>query len=331
MNNFAFGFDRMHTWLALAHSQTPVDIVPEHEVAEGELDKYRVCYLSGPNLSRVAADKLKTWVEAGGSLWLTAGAASRDEFNRPLDTLSAILPVERGELVVHEPFQSSGLFLHYLAKRDEARIGNGEEVSKTVLECLSVKQTLTLKPDVASDKFAQFQDGSLAASFATVGRGRVYVLGFLPGLSYIKPALLHRAGLMEKAKQVELGNAAWTPEEWIEAELLTRSYNPWRFPTDIRDALLLPVRQANVAVALSCDTPLVDAVALPCEQGVLISLANYTLRPIPQLKLTLKTSKRPKRVESIHQGPIPFEHSPKDAIQFTLPLNASDWIKVPYE
>ncbi len=184
MNNFAFGFDRMHTWLALAHSQTPVDIVPEHEVAEGQLEKYRICYLSGPNLSRAAAEKLKTWVEAGGSLWLTAGAASRDEFNRPLDTLSAILPVERGELVVHEPFQASGLFLHHLAKRDEARIGNGEEVSKTVLECLSVKQTLTRKPGVASDMFAQFQDGSLAASVATVGRGRIYVLGFLPGLSW---------------------------------------------------------------------------------------------------------------------------------------------------
>ncbi len=154
-----------------------------------------------------------------------------------------------------------------------------------------------------------------------------------PGLSYIKPALLHRAALMEKAKQVELGNAAWTPEESLEAELLTRSYNPWRFPTDIRDALLLPVRQANVAVALTCDTPLVDAVALPCEQGVLISLANYTLSPIPQLKLTLKTSKRPKRVESIHQGPIPFEQKPVEqspdyALQFVLPLNASDWIKV---
>ncbi len=48
MNNFSYGFDRMHTWLALTHAQTPVDIVPEYEVAEGQLAKYRVCYLSGP-------------------------------------------------------------------------------------------------------------------------------------------------------------------------------------------------------------------------------------------------------------------------------------------
>ena len=107
MNNFSYGFDRMHTWLALTHAQTPVDIVPEHEVAEGQLAKYRVCYLSGPNLTQAAAVKLKAWVEAGGTLWLTAEAASRDEFNRPLDTLTALLPAERGELVVRSPTPSA--------------------------------------------------------------------------------------------------------------------------------------------------------------------------------------------------------------------------------
>ena len=49
MDNFAYGFDRMHTWLALAHAQVPVDIVPEREIER--LDGYKVCYLSGPNLT----------------------------------------------------------------------------------------------------------------------------------------------------------------------------------------------------------------------------------------------------------------------------------------
>ncbi len=107
-SNVAFGFDRMHTWLALTHAQTPVDIVPEREF--DRLDQYRVCYLSGTNLTRAAATKLRGWVEAGGTLWLTAGAASRDEFNRSLDTLATLLPVERGELVTHEAFHSAGRF-----------------------------------------------------------------------------------------------------------------------------------------------------------------------------------------------------------------------------
>jgi hypothetical protein len=81
--NLAYGFDRMHTWLALAHDQVPVDVVHETQAAADALKGYKVCYLSGRNLAQDAAEKLKQWVSEGGTLWLTAGAATRDEFNRP--------------------------------------------------------------------------------------------------------------------------------------------------------------------------------------------------------------------------------------------------------
>ena len=55
-SNLAFGFDRMHTWLALMHAQVPVDIVSEREI--DLLDRCKVCYLSGPNLTGAAAKKL---------------------------------------------------------------------------------------------------------------------------------------------------------------------------------------------------------------------------------------------------------------------------------
>ena len=107
-DNLAYGFDRMHTWLALAHAQIPVDILSERDVTDGELARYKVCYLSGPNLTRAAAAKLRAWVEAGGTLWITAGAASRDEFNsfnRPLDELSSLLAAHREAAATLESFQ----------------------------------------------------------------------------------------------------------------------------------------------------------------------------------------------------------------------------------
>lgn len=329
MDNFAFGFDRMHTWLALTHAQVPVDIVPEHEAALGQLANYRVCYLSGPNLTRAAAEKLKEWVNAGGTLWLSAGAAMRDEYNRPLDTISSLLPVQREPLVVHEPFQGSGLFLNYLAKRDEVLMSN--KAKQPTVECLSVTQALVPKPGAQSEVLGLFKNGSPAALAAPVGRGRINVLGFLPGLSYVKPALVHRAALAQKALQVEQGKAIWTDEESREAELLTRSYNAWQFPTDIREALLLPVRQANVKPHLICDYPLVDAVALPCEQGQLISLANYTLRPIEQLGLQLKPARKVTGIESVHRGTVPFTQTSDGTIRLSLPLAANDWLKVTCE
>ena len=85
-----------------------MDIVPEREIER--LDHYKVCYLSGPNLTRAAATKLREWVAAGGTLWLTAGAAQRDEFNRPLDLLGVSFVVERGELASLEPIRIRGNF-----------------------------------------------------------------------------------------------------------------------------------------------------------------------------------------------------------------------------
>src|SRR5207253_192891 len=112
--NLAYGFDRMHTWLALAHAQIPVDIVSEADVADGRLAGHRVCYLSGLNLTRAAADRLAAWVRAGGTLWLTAGAAARDEYDRPLTALNDLLPARRTAAVDARPHRASGRTLQNL-------------------------------------------------------------------------------------------------------------------------------------------------------------------------------------------------------------------------
>ena len=89
-DNLAYGFDRMHTWLALAHAQVPVDIVSERQVERrARSTATRSATSAGPNLTRAAAEKLKDWVQRGGTLWLTAGAAARDEYDRPLDVLTS--------------------------------------------------------------------------------------------------------------------------------------------------------------------------------------------------------------------------------------------------
>ncbi len=119
--NLAYGFDRMHTWLALAHAQIPVDVVSERQVSEGLLEGYQVCYLSGPNLARPAADKLKAWVRGGGTLWLTAGAASLDEYNRPLTALEELVPAARQPASEPQKFTSSGRYLTALSPQDEDR------------------------------------------------------------------------------------------------------------------------------------------------------------------------------------------------------------------
>ncbi|MCC7419365.1 MAG: hypothetical protein IT428_03695 [Planctomycetaceae bacterium] len=355
--NFAFGFDRMHTWLALTHAQIPVDIIPEREIER--LDQYKVCYLSGPNLTRAAAARLRQWVEAGGTLWLTAGAAERDEYNRPLELFGKLCSVERGELVTLEPYQSSGKFLSYLNAHDTVNWGDQQ------LEVLSVKQSQkvagltssdsenspskTSPTETAAQVLASFKDGQPAAIVSRAGKGRMYSLGFLPALSYIRPALLARRPLEQKAdadriaaeklaaaavdQPLATSAAVSSPDSltvraYSDGELLKRSHNPWLYPAGIRDRLLDPVRAAGISPALACDIPLIDAVALPCEQGTLIALSNHTLQPLKRIELRLKTEKPVTRVESVRKGPIEVIAQEDGVIRFRLPLDASDFVTV---
>jgi hypothetical protein len=112
---------------------------------------------------------------------------------------------------------------------------------------------------------------------------------------------------------------------------LNRSRSPWRYPARIRDRILIPVREATVTPPLTCNVPLVDAVYLPCKQGVLIALANHTLSPISQLKLHVQVARPVTRVESVHRGPIPFKQIAEGEMETTLPLDASDWLKIAFE
>ena len=310
----AHGFERMHTWMALAHSQTPVDIVAERQMERGMLKDYKVCYLHGPNLTRAAAAKLKQWVLGGGTLWLGPGAASRDEFNRPMNILNDVLPGKRGELVSLQAFRSSGRYLNTLTAKDTAHWGDGSA------SVLAVKQPLIAGEQC--EVVATFADGSPALVRGMSGKGSVYCCGFLPALAYIKTALDQRAALQKKVdEKTEL-----SAEEAREAVLLKRSYNPWRFSADIRKLMLAPVRDAEILPPITCDVPLVDAVFMPHDKGIVIPLANYTLEPVGELHLRVRVPKIVARAESAVQGRIDFKNTADGEVALSLPLDNNDFV-----
>jgi len=345
--NYAYGFDRMNTWLALAHAQVPLDIVSEKHVAEGKLDHYHVCYFAGPNITHAAAVKLKQWVRAGGVLVLSAGAGSRDEFNRTLELLEEILPAERAELEQPQPHLSYGRAIRLLSPQDHVTWGDAR------IEVLSVKEKLT--PRAGAKVLATFQDGSAALVRADAGRGTVYVAGFLPGLAYVKAALLHR----KQVEQQYAGSSDGLPDPVgvdPAKALLDRSSSPWHYPAEIRNKILRPVREARVAVPLTCSEPLVDAVCMECAKGLLIPLANYTLRPLDEIRLTVRSDRPIDRVQSAHQGSLSFELKTATGlvsaepgtkpslvagrsgeldrcylVEFRLPLGATDFVKCHYK
>jgi hypothetical protein len=331
--NHAYGFNRMHNWMALSHAQIPVDFVAERQVERGDLTGRKVCYLSGPNLTRAAALKLRDWVKSGGVLVLSAGAAMRDEFNRPMSIISDVAPAERAPLETVQDFRNSGSYIHILKPIDVA------EFNGTHMEVLSVRQKQSLKKGAKS--LASFADGSPAVVHARHGKGMIYSVGFLPALDYIKQAEVTRRVLIAKRddalKKAALQGEHPAPAVQTEKPAsptaidprIDRSYNPWEFSARVREFLLKPVREAGVRTDLTCNVPLIDAVALRSTEGIVIPLANHTLVHQKNAQFTLRTGERTvDRVESVHQGPIGFAVEESGGIVFSLPLAASDYVKV---
>lgn len=317
--NLAYGFDRMHTWLALAHAQVPMDIVSEAQAATGMLDAYQVCYLSGPNLTRAAAERLKQWVQRGGILWLSAGAAASDEYNRPLDTLAEAMQAERGTAVELEKHASSGRYLATLSAKDEVRWKGGTG------SVLAVKQPLNARGN--DTVLATFKDASPALVRGSFGKGTIFCAGFLPALDYIKQALDARNALQERVN----AGAALSALEKQEAPLLERSHNPWKYPANLRDLLLTPVRVAGVESPIRCSVPMVDAVFMKAEKGILIPLGNYTLAPIQQLTLAVRVPRLIVKAQSACHGPLPFKQTSPTSIEVSLPLENNDFVELTFE
>lgn len=77
-----FAVERQMLHQALRFSGYTVDILPEEAVTSEHLKQYQSIYLYGPNLTIKAQDALVKFVEAGGTLFINAGAAEADEFNQ---------------------------------------------------------------------------------------------------------------------------------------------------------------------------------------------------------------------------------------------------------
>ncbi|HEX3246373.1 MAG TPA: hypothetical protein VHX16_13275, partial [Chloroflexota bacterium] len=67
MTSQASNTERKGLWQALRHAHVPVDMLTEEDLTTGVINRYRVIYLAGPQLSSEAAQGLAQWVYRGGT------------------------------------------------------------------------------------------------------------------------------------------------------------------------------------------------------------------------------------------------------------------------
>lgn len=281
-------------WHALRHVHIQPDFLREEDVAAGRLKNHKVLYLTDWCISRAASAAIDRWVRAGGVVYLSAGAATRDAFYEPYlppfaaklwpEDAAHRLQTEQGH-AYNERVDLPGI---RPITRATVRLG-GTRFTLPVLGC-----RLDLRGDVP-EPFARFGDGAPAGAQVRHGRGRVIALGFLPMLAYGQLARFQPTTLAEK------------------------------WPAEPRALIRLPLRSAGVISSARASVPVVETSLLTGPNGAALVLANYTYQPIRSLAVDLKLPGLKKRVRAVSTDGKPVQvEKTGTGVRLRLPLDGTD-------
>lgn len=308
--------ERRGTYLSLVHDQYLVDMLTEEDVEAGRLRDYHVLYATDPCIKQTAMARIADWVRAGGHLYGSCGAGSRNEFGEPVPGLCRVFGIEpirkaevqpgryhvRGALNdmdyldrIRFPAETSGPHAERGNQSDQG--GPAARADSTGwLGVMGVK--VALSP--AGGKLAgTFRDGSPAAVRHDFGEGRAWCIGACPAIAYIK-----EAKFVPKALE----------EQW---------------PADHRRLINAAAYSRGARPLVEVSHPVVEAGVYDAPPGTALVLANFTYRPIEGLEVRLPVARPPKSVRSIERGELSFSSQP-GAVRFTLNLGLNDIVLVEY-
>jgi len=175
--------ERKALWYALRYAGYRVDLLTENDCDDGLLNNYSVLYVCGQNLERKAALAVRDWVKRGGTIFATAGAARKDEFDAPLSELDGVLG--RGKAVTAERYKGplrARLELLFVKPLDTMTLADGKSIP-----------VLCSREEFAADRKAQvlatYHNGKPALIMNKYGKGRAFYTGALPGQAWVKAAM----------------------------------------------------------------------------------------------------------------------------------------------
>lgn len=177
-------------YLALEMSDIPVDFVSEDELSDGTLNKYKVLYITEPDIPSEGQQAIAQWVKNGGTLAMVPGAAQADRYDQPATVLTALAGSER---------RQREYMVYSLAASGKAPAGKAP-VFRRRSEFSS-----NGKPG------AFFSDNSPAVSQRRVEAGNVIYFSYFPGLSYARLALDIHMSLKKNAEAEFLRGVVLTP------------------------------------------------------------------------------------------------------------------------
>jgi hypothetical protein len=277
---------------ALVHAGYSVDLLDEYALESNAFaDRgYQVIYLNGPNLPVVAVANLARWVQAGGCLVTTPGAAVADLYNEPNDQMTQFAGIASRQavrLISPQPLIPVG-----------ECVVDDPGVPPLRIPVMTPRVPLEL---TAATQIAGWGDGGTAIARRGAGTGQVISYGFFPGQQYWITA----------DRDDSLGSPFY----------FTRLPRGWR--KDQRDVVVMPARLAGARRQAVTSHELVEARVLRSPAGVAVTLLNWTDAPIPGFSVSLPDVTEWTRVSTATGVPVTAREE-GGLRTFDLPLGAVD-------
>ncbi len=295
------GLEAPRLFLALKNANLPVEFLHEDDLfidkktgnISATLKRFKVIYLTEPNLPKRAQEALKVWVkQEGGTLATVAGAASRDEY----DQSSSFL--EDANFFGLKENRVTSLQVGASHFENDPRV---KPYGQTQWENRANESLQNRRLEVE----AKFSDGKPAVIRKKVGKGNVVHFAWLPGASYYlgkcQPAI-------EKPHEL-----------------------PVDYSDVLREWIAFPSRLSGFQPLLLVDKPLVETFSLSSPQGDAIVLINWTNDPLKKIQVTLNDARWPKTYCAIsaQHGAVKVTEDPQTHLKsFSLPLKVGDIVRL---
>ena len=166
--------DWMWTFLGLRNAGVPADVVIEEDLTEAELTRYDVLFVGGWNLERRHLRALRAWVERGGVLVGSAGAAVSDVYgDRMPETADLFGATQRLATAADK------------RSRERVRFKGTDEFPAVELPAAAAGGQKYLLAPTSGKVAAEYEGGEVAAVVNTLGKGRAILLGVTTGQVYL--------------------------------------------------------------------------------------------------------------------------------------------------
>ncbi len=285
------GADLRCTYMALLHSHIPVDFLEETDIENGFLDDYRVLYMFAPNVTQEAAEVIKQWVKSGGTLVASAGSGMKDELDEPLATLQPVFGVRDWRMVEMNDVGRDKIELPRLKPLDTVTLVSAPPFSSLTFPVLAWKQHLV--PDTGAKVVGSFSDGQAAAIYNKYGKGQALYFGALPGVAYMWSARPNRS------------------EPTVDYQVAPRN------------VCALGFHLARLRKPVEVSEPLVEAVVLESERGIVVPLINWTEHHLKAVTVRLQGPGKYSEIGLATGSPMAVR-SGDDFVEVTLPLDETD-------